>query len=129
MDELKAWLQAQEGQHDPKGPMGKAIGYALRQWPRLIKFLQDPKLRLDNNISEGALRIIALGRDNFRWVGHDEAGENLAVLQTIVATCVANSVNPQDYISDVLIRMQSHPASDIDALLPMNWAETVAAPG
>lgn len=127
LDDFKAWLDDQEGRHDPKGTMGKAIGYSLRQWSRLDKFLEDPKLRLDNNISEGALRIIALGRDNFRWVGHDEAGDNLAVLQTIVATCVANDVNPLDYIADVLIRMQTHPASKLDALLPMNWAQTVAA--
>jgi len=124
-DDFHAWLQDQEGKHDPKGPMGKAIGYCLRQWPRLIKFLDDPKLRLDNNISEAALRIIALGRDNFRWVGHDEAGDNLAILQTIVATCIANGVNPEDYIADVLIRIGTHPASDIDALLPMNWRDTV----
>ena len=67
------------------------------------------------------LRIIALWRDNFRWVGHDESGHNLAILQTIVATCVANDVNPQDYITDVLLRVQTHPASQIDELLPMNW--------
>jgi len=127
LDEFKAWLEGEQGQHDPKGPMGKAIGYSLRQWSRLDKFLEDPKLRLDNNISEAALRIIALGRDNFRWVGNDEAGDNLAILQTIVATCIANGVNPQNYIADVLIRMQSHPASDLDALLPMNWTATVAA--
>ena len=60
-------------------------------------------------------RTTPLGRDNFRWVGHDEAGENLAVLQTLVPTCVANGVNPQDYVADVLLRMQIHPASDIDA--------------
>jgi transposase len=127
LDDFKAWLDDEQDRHDPKGPMGKAIGYTLRQWSRLEKFLDDPKLRLDNNISEGALRIIALGRDNFRWVGHDEAGENLAILQTIVATCVANGINPQDYIADVLIRMQTHPASELDALLPTNWARTVAA--
>ncbi|GAB4293080.1 MAG: IS66-like element ISSfl3 family transposase [Coriobacteriia bacterium] len=127
LDDFKDWLDNQQDRHDPKGPMGKAIGYAIRQWSRLDKFLEDPKLRLDNNISEGALRIIALGRDNFRWVGHDEAGDNLAILQTIVATCVANDVNPQDYIADVLTRMQTHPASQLDALLPMNWAQTVAA--
>lgn len=126
LDDFKDWLDDQEGRHDPKGPMGKAIGYSVRQWSRLDKFLTDPKLRLDNNISEGALRIIALGRDSFRWVGHDEAGENLAILQTIVATCVANDVNPQDYIADVLIRMQTHPASQLDDILPMNWAQTVA---
>lgn len=121
MAEFKGWLQQQQGLHDPKGPMGKAIGYTLNQWDRLEATLDDPKLRLDNNISEGALRIVALGRDNFRWVGHDEAGENFAILQTIVSTCVANDVNPQAYIADVLIRVQDHPAADIDQLLPMNW--------
>jgi transposase len=54
-------------------------------------------------------------------VGHDVSGHNLAVLQTIVATYVANGVNPQDYIADVLVRVQTHPTSRIDELLPMNW--------
>ena len=129
LDDFEKWLDDEDGRHDPKGPMGKAIGYTTRQWKRLTKFVDDPKLRLDNTISEGALRIIALGRDTFRWVGHDEAGDNLAILQTIVATCAANDVNPQDYIVDVLIRMQTHAAADLDALLPTRWAQTVAAAG
>ena len=106
--------------------MGRAIRYNLNQWDVLIRFLEDAKVRLDNNISEAALRIIALGRDNFRWVGHDESGENLAILQTIVATCIANDINPQDYITDVLLRLQTHPASQIDDLLPMNWQPAAA---
>jgi hypothetical protein len=59
------------------------------------------------------------------WVGHDESGENLAILQTIVATCVANDMNPQDYIEDVLLRVQTHPDSEIDDLLPINWEPEV----
>ena len=121
LDDWKAWLEEKKGLHTPKSPMGRAIRYTLNQWEYLIRFLSDAKLRLDNNISEAALRVIALGRDNFRWVGHDESGENLAILQTIVATCVANDVNPQEYITDVLLRLQTHPASEIDELLPMNW--------
>jgi len=118
MDTWKLWLEEHKPQHTPKSPMGRALRYTLNQWETLEKFISDPKIRLDNNISEGALRIIALGRDNFRWVGNNQSGHNLAVLQTIVSTCVANDVNPQDYITDVLIRVQTHPASDIDALLP-----------
>ena len=121
LEEWKVWLEEKKGLHVPKSPTGRAIRYTLNQWEYLIRFLSDAKLRLDNNISEGALRIIALGRDNFRWVGHDESVHNLAILQTIVATCVANDVNPQDYIADVLLRVQTHPASRIDELLPMNW--------
>ena len=127
LDEWKPWLEEHKDQHTPKSPMGRAIRYTLNQWETLIKFVSDPSLRLDNNISEAALRIIALGRDNFRWVGHDESGHNLAVLQTIVATCIANGVNPQDYITDVLLRVQTHPASRIDELLPMNWTPNSGA--
>ena len=66
------------------------------------------------------------GRKNFLFVGHEDGGHNLAVLQTIVATCKLHEVNPYDYFKDVLIRVQSHPASRIDGLLPQNWKDTVS---
>lgn len=121
MDEWKAWLEEQQPLHVPKSPIGAAIRYTLNQWDSLTRFLDDPKIRLDNNISESALRIVALGRDNFRWVGNDDAGHNLAILQTVVHTCVACDVDPQAYLTDVLVRIASHPASALDELLPMNW--------
>ena len=121
MDEWKPWLEERKPQHSPKSPMGKAVRYALNQWDCVVRFLDDPKIRLDNNISESALRIVALGRDNFRWVGNEQAGENLAVLQTLVSTCVACGVNPEDYLADVLLRVDTHPAAAIDDLLPVNW--------
>lgn len=58
---------------------------------------------------------------NFLFVGHDDAGHNLAVLQTIVATCRLHDVHPYDYIADLLIRTQSHPSHRLDELLPMNY--------
>lgn len=125
MDQWKTWLDEQQPLHVPKSPMGAAVRYTVNQWDYLCRFLNDPKIRLDNNISESALRVIALGRDNFRWVGNDQAGDNLAILQTVVHTCVACGVNPQEYLTDVLIRVASHPASAIDELLPMNWTPTV----
>ena len=124
MDEFKPWLEEQKPLYGPKEPMGRAVRYALNQWKSLNQFLGDPKIRLDNNISESALRVIALGRDNFRWVGHDQAGTNLAVLQTLVNTCVACDINPEEYLADVLLRIDTHPASRIDELLPMNWTPT-----
>ncbi len=126
-DRFHVWLVEQEGRHPPKGPMGSAIGYAIRQWQRLTAFLSDPRRRLDNNIAEGALRIWALGRHTFLWVGNDQAGANLAILRTLVATCRRNNVNPERYIADVLVRVQTHPASRIDELLPMNWVQLDAS--
>jgi transposase len=65
--------------------------------------------------------VAALGRKNFLFVGTNEAAENLAGLYSLIATCEANGVNPVEYLADVLIRVQMHPASRIDELLPQNW--------
>ena len=121
MGEFRAWLDGEQLRHLPNGPMGEAIRYAIGQWSALTLFLSDARLPVDNNASENALRVAALGRKNFLFVGNDEAGENLAGLYSLIATCEANGVNPVEYLADVLIRVQSHPASRIDELLPQNW--------
>jgi transposase len=128
MDDFKAWLDAEQPRRPPRSPIGEAIGYALGQWNALTLFLTDPHLPIDNNASERALRVAALGRKNFLFVGHDDAGENLAGLYSLIATCEANQVNPVDYLADVLLRVQSHPASRVDELLPHNWAPPRAEP-
>ncbi|XXF81580.1 IS66 family transposase [Myxococcaceae bacterium GXIMD 01537] len=124
---LRDWLEAQAPRHPPKGPLGQAISYALKQWDALSRFVSDERLPLDNNRSEAALRKAALGRKNFLFVGHEAAGENLAGLYALVATCEANNVNPEDYLADVLLRVQTHPDSRIDELLPHEWKRRRAA--
>lgn len=118
---LHEWLQVQKPLHLPKGPLGQAIGYALNQWEALGHFVQDENLPLDNNRSEGALRQAAQGRKNFLFVGHEEAGQNLASLYSLVASCDATGVNPEEYLADVLLRIQTHPHSRLDELLPHEW--------
>ena len=76
---------------------------------------------LDNNKAESALRRVALGRKNFLFVGHETGGKNLAALYTLVATCEKHRINPIAYLTDVLVRVRSHPASRLDELLPQNW--------
>jgi hypothetical protein len=65
--------------------------------------------------------IVALGRKNFLFVGDEEHGANLAGLYSLVATCDAAGVDPVEYLKDVLMRVDSHPAARIDDLLPQNW--------
>lgn len=121
MDRFHAWLLANSERWPPKGPMGKAIAYALNQWDALCVFLDDARVPPDNNRSENALRIITLGRKNWQLVGHEDAGQNTAVLHTLVACCNVAGVNPQEYLADVLIRVQAHPAREVAALLPRQW--------
>nr|WP_253817360.1 IS66 family transposase [Myxococcus xanthus] len=124
---LHAWLETQAPRHPPKSPLGQAISYALKQWEALTRFVENERLPLDNNRSESALRKAALGRKNSLFVGHEAAGENLVGLYALVATCEANQINPEAYLADVLLRVQTHPNSRIGELLPHEWNRRRAA--
>lgn len=65
--------------------------------------------------------MVALGRKNLLFVGHEEAGDNIAGLYSLTATCEANGVEPIAYLTDVLGRIGSHPAARLDELLPQKW--------
>ena len=122
MDRLHQWLLDEQPKHLPKGPLGGAISYALNQWDRLLCFLDNVNVPVDNNASESALRVVALGRKNFLFVGDVEGGDHLAVLYSLVATCEARDIDPVAYLKDVIMRVDSHPASRIDELLPHKWS-------
>lgn len=115
------WIDARVGKHSPASKMSKALKYATKQRTRLERFLYDPKLELDNNPAERALRIVALGRKRSLFAGSSEHAQNLAVLHSIVASCRLHEVNPYEYIRDMLIRVQTHPASRVAELMPWRW--------
>jgi transposase len=121
-DRFKEWLDAQRTRHPPKSPLGIAIRYTLGQWNELGVFLDDARIPLDNNASERSLRRIALGRKNYLFVGDIAAGKSLVGLYSLVATCESRGINPFDYLTDVLARVQDHPANALDELLPGAWA-------
>ncbi len=126
--EFNARVYDEVDKHGPKTNLGKALIYATNQRVALEAFLDDPNIPLDNNLAERELRIIATGRKNFLFVGTPEAGQNLAILQSIIATCKLQNVNPRPYLEDVLVRIQTHPAARIDELLPANWTRLESSP-
>src|SRR5207248_10372613 len=98
LEKLHVWLAERRDEYPPKGPMGGAIRYALDNWTELTRFLDDVHVPPDNNRSESALRVAALGRKNFLFVGHEDAGDNMAALYTLVATCEAHAIDPTAYL-------------------------------
>lgn len=121
MNAFTKWLDDEKDRHPPKSPLGQAISYARNRGETLTRFLTDVRIPLDNNASESALRVVALGRKNFMFVGGPETGQNLAGLYSLVATCESHDVDPIEYLRDVLLRVDTHPASKIDELLPHRW--------
>ncbi len=122
VERIADWLKEQRPQHPPKGPLGQAIQYTLGQWRALQRFLEDPRVPLDNNWSERALRVPALGRKNYLFFGGNEPGENIAGLYSLVQSCEVNGIDPQSYLADVLVKVKQHPQARIDELLPHRWS-------
>jgi transposase len=121
LDRIQTWAVEQTPKHLPNGPMGAALRYTTNQWTPLTLFMTDAKIPIHNNASEAALRIIALARKISLFFGNEEAGRNLAVLYSLAATAERCGLNPLVYFEDVLMRVQHHPASRIDDLLPDRW--------
>jgi len=133
---LLRWGRRHRHSFEPRSGIAKAIRYLLRNFRALGCFLRYATIPPDNNPAEAGLRRVALGRSNYLFVGHKESGHDHAVLYTLVASCEKNGVNPIAYLTDVLTRVQTHPASRIQELLPHRWKppdqpsiEHRAAPG
>ncbi len=124
LEAFKAWLDAQSLVVLPRSPLGEAISYTLNQWVPLTRFVEDGRLRLDNNLSELELRSIAVGRNNWIFVGTDEYGEHAAVMVSMIASCRLHGINPETYLRDVLLLINSWPEADALKLAPKNWNET-----
>ena len=118
---FKGWLDAEALVVLPKAPIAEAIGYARNQWGALSRFLEDARLKLDNNAAERQLRTVAVGRKNWLFAGNDDGAVRACVLYSLLATCKLHGVNPFEYLRDVLVRISEHPASDVLALSPKAW--------
>jgi hypothetical protein len=123
--QFRQWLlglqPANGGRVMPKSPMGEAITYALNQWAALCVYLLDGDLNIDNNVSENALRRIAVGRKNWLFCGSDNGGRTAAILFSLIASCQRHDVEPFAYLRDVLTRIASHPHHRLGELLPGRW--------
>jgi len=119
--EIKSVLNEYKDQVRPKSPMGKAIRYSLNQWEALNRYVDDPMLEIDNNLSERTLRMVVIGRKNYMFAGSEAGAWRAAVIYSLVASCKLNDIDPFKYFRDVLARVSTHPADRIDELLPSEW--------
>ena len=99
----------------------KAIGYTLKRWPALARYLDDGRHPIDNNPIENAIRPIALGRKNWLFAGSEPAGKRAAAIMSLLATAKANGHDPHAWLSDVLDRLPTTRNRDIEKLLPQHW--------
>jgi len=119
LDEFKDWLDQSVNQVPPKIALGKAIAYSLRQWEKLIRYLEDGHLQIDNNRVERAVKPFVIGRKNWLFANTGNGARASAILYSFVETAKANGLMPFDYLRLLLTELPEEP-DDLDRLLPWN---------
>ncbi|GAB1857624.1 hypothetical protein MHTCC0001_24600 [Flavobacteriaceae bacterium MHTCC 0001] len=121
--EIKNWIDQESLKVLPKSAIGKAMAYYLNQYHKLEAVTLDPRLELDNNLIENAIRPLALGRKNYLFAGSHKAAQNTAMLYSFFGSCKINNVNPRQWLQHVLENINDWNIQDLEPLLPNNFAE------
>ena len=124
MEAMKLWMETEGVKYSENSLIGKAITYAYTRWDNMMRYLEDGRLLLDNNLAENEIRPITLGRKNYLFCGNHEAAQNMAVVCSLLATCRNHDVNPRDYLNDVIRQMPYHAKASYEELLqllPHKW--------
>jgi transposase len=118
---LHDWMTAQRGKVPPGTATAKALDYSLNRWAALTRYLDDARLPIDNNHDEQQIRPWATGRKNWLFAGTLAAGQRAAAITSLIQSAKLNGHDPYVYLKDVLERLPTQRASDIDQLLPHRW--------
>ena len=105
----------------PKHPMAEAINYALGHWEELNVFLADGAVPIDNNVSEREMKRVVLNRKNSLFVGNARGGRTAAILASLTSTCRRHDIDPQLYLTQLLVNLPALCISDLPAWLPDRW--------
>jgi transposase len=129
LDTFRQWLETKQKQVLPGGYLGKAINYAIGQWERMIRYLDDGILRPDNNLAENAIRPFVVGRRNWLFSGSPRGAFASATLFTMIESAKANGLEPYHYLRYVFTKLPAvMTEAELEALLPTNLTPAQIAP-
>jgi len=121
LGEVEALLDNAVLKVPPKSLLGVAVRYARNQWDRILAYLEDGRLRPDNNLTENAIRPFAIGRKNWLFSGSPRGAKASAAIYSLIETAKANGIEPYAYLRVLFERL---PAALTDearkALLPQH---------
>jgi transposase len=110
----------------PSNPFAQAVRYTLERETALKVFLADPDVPIDTNHLERAMRTIAVGRRNWLFCWTEVGARHVGIIQSLLASCRLQGVDPYVYLVDVLQRVDPHPALDVQLLTPRLWKQHFA---
>ena len=127
LDDFFAWAEGvSERIGKVRGPLATAFGYAIRQRDALRRFLDDGRLRLENNAAERALRAVAVGRNAWLFFGSGDHAQAAANILSLIASCVLHQLDAESYLADVIRVLPYWPRDRYLELAPKYWTRTRA---
>jgi len=121
LDKFKDWLEVKKPLTPPKGLLGQAISYTLANWEKLVIYLEDGRLRPDNNLVENAIRPFVVGRKNWLFAGSPDGAMASATFFTLIETAKANGLEPYAYLRHIFKKLPlARTEQDLKKLLPQN---------
>jgi len=127
--QLQEKLDPWKSQLLPKHPLAQALSYIQNQWGPLTVFTRDGAIPIHNNLAEQQMKRIALGRKNFLMVGNERGGQTAAILSSLTSTCQRHQINPELYLTQLLVNLPATPISQVDQWLPDHWLARQEAQG
>ena len=119
LDELRSWLDNTLPLVPPTSATGKALNYLHNEWDKLIRYLDDGRLEIDNNGAENAIRPFVVGRKNWLFSVSVKGVKASANLYSLIETAKANGLEPYAYLRRVFTELpQADSVEAIEALLP-----------
>ena len=117
-EKLLKWIKEESILVLPKSPIGKAMNYYQKQYPKLVKALDHEDLHLDNNWVENKIRPLALGRKNYLFAGSHQGAKWMSMMYSFFGTCQMHGVNPKTWLHETLEKIKQQPLNRIEELLP-----------
>lgn len=119
MDAMEEWMKRVHTQCTPSDPMGKAIDYAYKLWPRLRRYADDGRYRIDNNPVERSQRPSVMGRKNYLFSKNDSGAVDNAIFYSLIESCDMVGLEPLQWLTDVLGNLHDDtPPDQIRQMLP-----------
>ena len=125
MDAMEKWMENVHTQYTPSDPMGKALDYAYKLWPRLRRYALDGRYHIDNNPVERNQRPSVLGRKNYLFSKNDSGALDNAVFYSLIESCDIVGINPLQWLTDVLQNLHDDtPPEQIRLMLPYYYKKS-----
>ena len=102
--------------------IGKAISYTYALLPRLSRYVLDGRYQLDNNLVEGAIRPLAIGRKNYLFCGSPASATRASMMYSFISSCKAANVDIRQWFTFAIENIASYKKDGkIELLLPQNF--------